>query len=462
MQKTLAGKRWFIMLVYSLGYLGISILVQTTVKWYQYFYAPPEMNSSGLRVLIPLGLIGFTMAIARIFDGVANPIVAYFSDSSKNKLGRRIPFILYGSVPLVITFILIWFPPVQGQSIWNFIYLTVMLSLFFTLFTIVVDPYLALIGDISRNKEERIKLTMAQGIAQVLGVMIAEAGSGVLIGISGYTFMGIVLGLFSFATIILTPIFVRENPVNELERQPLGIWTSIKRTLTNKNFIYYLVPYLAIWFGINTLTISMPYISEILLGFKPEYSGFMIAGAFIVATAFSPFLPKITLKLGKKKVMMLAQLLFGLVLFGVSTFGTLAGTPVAIAVILFAGIPLSAALIVPNAMVADIAELDAIENGQRREGMFFGTQGLINKLMVGLSSVVTPLLFNTFGYTRETPLGLQLCGPVSGALVLAGIFILKRYSLTEEKLEQANRERESLLVSPERSEASAKIHRTDG
>jgi Na+/melibiose symporter and related transporters len=437
MNKSLQSKRWFIMLVYSVGYLGISILVQTTVKWYQYFYAPPELNKNGLSLLIPLGLIGFTMAIARIFDGLANPIVAYFSDSSRNKLGRRIPFVLYGSVPLIISFILIWFPPVKGQSVWNFIYLTVVLSLFFTFFTIVVDPYLALIGDISRNKEDRIKLTMAQGIAQVLGVMVAEAGSGIIIGASGFKTMGIILGVVSFATIILTPIFVRENPLEENERQPLGIWSSIKRTLTNRNFLYYLIPYLAIWFGINTLTISMPYICEILLGMKAEDSGFMIAGAFIVATLFSPLLPKITLRFGKKKVMLFSQALFGFILLLISTFGSLLGITAAYIIVFIAGIPLSAALIVPNAMVADIAELDAIENGQRREGMFFGTQGLINKLMVGLSSVVTPTLFNVFGYTRESPLGLQLCGPVAGILVLAGIFILRRYSLTEEKLEQA-------------------------
>lgn len=47
--------------MYALGYLGISILVQTTVKWYQYFYTPPPNNQGGLKILVPLGLIGFSM-----------------------------------------------------------------------------------------------------------------------------------------------------------------------------------------------------------------------------------------------------------------------------------------------------------------------------------------------------------------------------------------------------------------
>lgn len=431
-------KKTFALLMYSIGYVGISILVQTTVKWYQYFYAPPEASQGGLKVLIPLGFIGFTMIIARIFDGIADPVVAYFSDNTKSRLGRRIPYILFGSLPLCLSFVLIWFPPVQGESIWNFVYLTVCLSFFFIFFTIVVAPYLALIGEITSNDKERMNLTMMQGITQVVGVMIAEAGSGVLIQSSNYRIMGIVLGLISFLTLILTPIFIREDADKDraITQQPdVGLMSSLEKTMKNRNFIYYLVPYLAIWFGINTLTIAMPYISEILLGMSAESSGFLIAGAFVVAVIFSPFLPPITVKYGKKKVMVLSSVIFGILLLLMGLFGSLIKGYAAYIVVFLAGIPLSAALIVPNAMVADIAELDGIETGIRREAMFFGTQGLINKIVIGLSSLVTPLLFKTFGYSIQNPLGLKLCGPIAGIIVLAGIAVLNRYSLVEKDLQ---------------------------
>ena len=57
----------FIMFMYAMGYLGISIFTQTTVKWYQYFYTPPEGNKGGLQILVPVGMIGLAMVIARIF-----------------------------------------------------------------------------------------------------------------------------------------------------------------------------------------------------------------------------------------------------------------------------------------------------------------------------------------------------------------------------------------------------------
>ena len=427
-------------LMYALGYLGISILTQTTVKWYQYFYAPPETNQGGLRVLIPLTLIGITMIVGRIFDGIADPLVAYFSDKSRHKKGRRVPFIFYGSFPLALTFILIWFPPVQGESIWNFVYLTFMLSLFFIFFTIVVGPYLALIGEITDTKKERINLTMMQGITQVLGVLIAEAGSGLLISIANYRVMGIVLGLFSLGTLILTPIFVREKPVQLQPERPLGLFASIAKTMTNKDFLYYLIPYLGVWFGINTLTISMPYISEVLLGMPAATSGYLIAAAFLAAIVFSPFLPGITVRFGKKNVAFTAYIAFGIILTATGLFGTLLNGVAAYLTVFLAGIPLAAALIVPNAMVADIAEIDGLSGGQKREGMFFGVQGFVNKLVIGLSSFMTPLLFQLFGNTQSTPLGLKLCGPIAGVLVIASSFLLRRYSISEDRIEEIKNE----------------------
>jgi GPH family glycoside/pentoside/hexuronide:cation symporter len=311
----------------------------------------------------------------------------------------------------------------------------------------VGDPYYALIGEVSKTKEERINLTMMLGIFQVFGAMIAEAGSGFLIGIANFRVMGIALGLLGFATIILTPLFVKEAELAEVEKKPLGIFNSIKKTLANKNFIFYLLPYLGIWFGINILTISMPYICEVLLGMRAEDSGFMIAGAFIVAILFSPFLPKITLKFGKKRVMMAAAFLFAFLLGSIGLFGTIFDKLAATIIMLLVGAPLAAVLVIPNAMVADIAEMDGIENGQRREGMFFGTQGLVMKLVIGLSSLVAPLLFKTFGYSISQPLGLQLCGPIAGLVVLCSILFLKAYTLSEENLETAQRNKGSRSVS---------------
>ncbi|MFZ5352279.1 MAG: MFS transporter [Bacillota bacterium] len=426
-------------LMYAAGYLGITVYTQVTVKWYQYFYTPPELNSKGLRILIPIGIIGLAMIVGRLFDGISDPLVAYYSDKSKHRSGRRIPFVLYGSLPLAVTFILLWFPPINGESVVNFIYLSAMLSLFFIFFTIVVAPYLALISDLTNDRKERINLTMMQGFAQIIGVMIAEVGSGALINIYGFRVMGLVLGILSFATIILTPIFIREAKIPDAEEESvasMGFFSSLMLTLRNKDFIFYLVFFNTVWFGINTLTISMPYITEILLKRSAESSGVMIAAAFILAIIFNFFIPWLVMRFGKKKIMMVSSILFALILFLLGFAGTLLSYGLTFAVVVLAGIPLAVIFAVPNAMIADIADLDSYKHKIRREGMFFGAQGLVIKIVIGLSSYVTPFLFSTFGYSAENPLGLQLCGPIAGVSVLLGMFALSRYSITEEQVDE--------------------------
>ncbi|MDW7673983.1 MAG: MFS transporter [Bacillota bacterium] len=421
----------FSYIMYALGYLGISIFIQTTVKWYQYFYTPPGDQQQGLTILVPISLIGLAMIIARLFDGLADPIVAYLSDKNKGKGGRRIPFILYGSLPLAITFILLWFPPVQQESMLNFYYLATMLCLFFIFFTIVTAPYLALIGELSRTRKDRINLTMIMGVTQIIGVMVAEAGSGLLISFYGYQIMGLVLGLVALLMILLTPIFVRENPADEAKLPTVSLFSSMRLTLTNNQFIYYLLAYGSVWFGINTLTIAMPYIYQVLLHASAESSGIAIALAFVVALAASPVVPRLVLKYGKKEVLFISSVFFAIILMLTGLFGTFFTGIASMIIVALAGFPLAVIFIVPNAMVADIAEIDARSLGQQREGMFFGAQGLIIKLVVGLSSFITPLVFRLFGYSLENPLGLQLIGPFAGVIILVNLFWLSKYSLSQ-------------------------------
>ncbi|MBS4026978.1 MAG: MFS transporter [Clostridia bacterium] len=417
--------------MYSMGYLGIAILVQSTVKWYQFYYAPPELALDGLRILVPIGIVGLAMVAARIIDGVADPLVAYLSDQSKNKKGRRIPFILYGSVPLTVTYILIWFPPVAGESIINFIYLTVMLSLFFIFFTIVVAPYLALIVELTKTNKERINLTMLMAVTQILGVIIAEAGAAILINLYNFKVMGIVLGLLALASIILTPIFVREDLAEQTAISSINMFNSMKMTFTNKDFVYYLSAYMAVWFGINTLTISMPYIFEVLLDTPAETSGYVIAGAFLMALLFSPLVPRLTLKYSKKRVLFMAALFFAMIMASTAFFGTLLSYPLVVVIVVLSGLPLAVGFVVTNAMVADIAEQDSLKHGLRQEGMYFGAQGLVIKLVIALSSFITPMVFHTFGYTAENPLGLQLVGPMAAVIILISLMFLTKYSMAE-------------------------------
>jgi Na+/melibiose symporter-like transporter len=61
------------------------LIGELAVLWVIFFYAPPEGT-----VFAPALLVGGVVFFGRIVDAIADPLVGYFSDKSKSRLGNAI------------------------------------------------------------------------------------------------------------------------------------------------------------------------------------------------------------------------------------------------------------------------------------------------------------------------------------------------------------------------------------
>jgi GPH family glycoside/pentoside/hexuronide:cation symporter len=59
--------------------------------------------------------------------------------------------------------------------------------------------------------------------------------------------------------------------------------------------------------------------------------------------------------------------------------------------------------------------------------MYFGAQGFILKLALGLSTSLTTGLLQFFGGTAEQALGIRLTGPVATLFIVIGALIFSHY-----------------------------------
>ena len=105
------------------------------------------------------------------------------------------------------------------------------------------------------------------------------------------------------------------------------------------------------------------------------------------------------------------------------------------------GIPIAILLIIPNAIISDISEVDGYRNGKKREAMFFGTQGLFMKINYGIAAAIVTYLFSAFGKDVANPMGVKLAGPVGAVFALAGflIFLLFPQKEMDNDLEEIRR-----------------------
>jgi GPH family glycoside/pentoside/hexuronide:cation symporter len=93
-----------------------------------------------------------------------------------------------------------------------------------------------------------------------------------------------------------------------------------------------------------------------------------------------------------------------------------------------AGAPMAGVNLLPRAITADITDYDELLTGMRREGIFYTTQELFEKIGASVSPLLLSLVL-LLGDTREDPLGLRLVGPVAGAITLLGFWLFQGYRL---------------------------------
>ena len=121
----------------------------------------------------------------------------------------------------------------------------------------------------------------------------------------------------------------------------------------------------------------------------------------------------------------------------VHVFGASVRLPVTWGYIVFflTGFPVAVLMCISLPILADIADYDAKLHGKRREAIFFGAQGFLQKYAIALTFLIQGFLFGRYGFSQEHNMGVKLLGPVTGFFVLIGLLIFLFYPLNERTME---------------------------
>lgn len=436
------------MLAYAAGSLPAGILLLAVTTWAMRLYCPTE-DEVGRALLVTPFAFGAVSAGVMFVAAVTDLLVGYWSDRTRSRLGRRQPYIRFGTPVLAVAFLLLWFPPVQTLSPWNLSWLVLMLGLLHVSFTVVVNPYLALMPEVWRTDAARVRVsvwmavfnTVAQVVAfAVFGVLISSLTDGVVIlGIhvpDGFKVAAIITFVLTLIGFLPTILWIRETPHAADKEVPFGLWSAVLHTLRNPAFLPYIGAGSMLYAAQFLITAALPYlvVTQVV---EDEKQGDMVASllllGLVVVTAFLfPLADRLARRFRKKDLFMACLGSFAVVLPIVTLSGQVPGVPAAVQVVvscLLIAPGLAIGLVIPRAILADVMDYDATRTGFRREAMYNGMEGLLQKIAGGLAPLIQGALFSAFGYSRAEPWGIVACGAAGGVLSLLGMLAFRFYPL---------------------------------
>jgi GPH family glycoside/pentoside/hexuronide:cation symporter len=406
-------------ILYGFGQLGVTIPAFFISTYIFIFYSPLQGSK-----ILDASVVGIAVFLGTLVQALANPFIGNWSDKMHLKIGRRRFFIFTGFIPLSLFFALIWFPFFNGiiMAILLFFYLLG----FNFLFAYVVLPYLALIPEISTDSNDRVILTTISAYFSIGGIIIASVLPTILL-FFGATLseVGLILAIITLISFFIVFISIRESVVEEKMPKEYSVLRAFVQTFKNRTFTRYIVAYLFFQFGFYFFLSSLGYYVEniVMPGFEgyKSYIGLFTLVAVISTIIFSPLLVWYTKKSGEKRSFILFTAILGLIMISTALVGTtkiLSNTYQMFLIMVLAGLGLTSYFILPNAIISEIIDEDEILTGYRREGMYFGVQGLLERIPSGLSGFVLGLWITYLYYPTLNNLYIRLLGVVGGVSVL--------------------------------------------
>jgi len=401
-------------------------------------------------------LAGITL-LARIFDGVTDPLVGYWSDRVKERTGSRKVFILAGGLMLVPLSYLLYVPlgaesgAEEGVSLFYFASLYIAFYWANTLFQV---PYFAWANEFTRNGSEKTQVFTVLNIMANLGSLLFYSAP----FLSYFTTTDVtpeVLKLTTTLGIILFVIglvvalkYVPDGPVLNIERDDS---VALRQRLSelyanlsaNKPFLLYIAIFVTAGLGVGLwMGLFFTFVDSYLQqgAVYAQMSIFAILIGFVAV----PIWYKVVMQLGKRVTWLVYS--GGVALFFLSLGFLKAGVNETLisGLYIYYYLVAAAAGIIFGPILCDIIDYGRLKKESASSGLMFALQGLLAKLPIAVGASLSLAIAGWLGYdatlaagqTDSAEFGMRLgVSWLPSLFMFLSLFLINRMPLSERRME---------------------------
>ncbi|MGL2993428.1 MFS transporter [Flavobacterium sp. TSSA_36] len=413
----------------------------------------------------PAWMWGILFFLPRIFDAFLDPIMGFISDNTRSKWGRRRHYVFMGAIIMGISFVIMWQLYRENGLNFNFLFFLFWSFFFYLGLTIFSVPYVAMGYEMSDDFHERTSImAVSQWIGQWAWVIApwfwvfmydqkwfpnADTATRTL---------AIWVGVSCMILAMVPAVFITsKSTVNETSFTPLtmnNLKESLKTIISSFKEAFKSVPFrklclatFLIFNAFNTVASFSFFIVVYYLfngdvaeaGIWPTLFGSV--GALATTFMVIPIVAWLSKKMGKKDAFMISQ---GISILGyiLLWFLFVPGKPYLFLIALpFFSFGIGSLFTIMMSMTADVCDVDELQSGKRREGIFGAIYWWMVKFGFAIAGLLTGVIMTLVGFdpdaatqtdTAITGLRLFYSGiPMFGTLL--AMWIMRDYDLSEEK-----------------------------
>jgi GPH family glycoside/pentoside/hexuronide:cation symporter len=427
----------------------------------QLFYAIFLTDVVGLepRIASVVALIGI------LWDAINDPIVGTLTDRVRTRWGRRRPFLLFFAIPYGATFMLFWWaPPIEDQVLLGAV-VCLAFILADSLQTLVYVPFISLLPEIAPDYDQRTELTGFRMFFNLLASLTTAVAAPAIVDSilssggtqqQGYMLIAALFGGIAALPFLLIFTVVRERTRSAEEQkreQETPFMEAVQTAWSNIPFRFATVLYMLNWITFDLVGLCLPFflvywvargnLLEKALGLPIESTVFALL--LVTSLCMLPFWIWLSHRLSKRSAYMVGMSFWAVVQLLIFTIQPGQINYILVLAVL-AGISVSSAHVLPDAIFPDVIEWDELRTGRRQEGIYYGVMNFVRKTTGALAIFIALQVLGWFGYQSPpegatffqqsaTTLGAIrfLIGPLGAVLLFSAITMAWFYPLTREK-----------------------------
>ena len=390
--------------------------------------------------------------VVRVWDAFADLAAGRLVDLTRSRWGKFRPYLLFASLPLLLSSIALFSVPDFDTTTAKYIYAYVTYALLGFLYSLTNIPFGSLATAMTQDPVERSRLGIWRSVGPILGILVLV----VVIApqITRYrtepdrlqsflTTVTIVFAVVGYALYLFCFSSCKEQVAHETK--PVTISETVATVRQNRPLLILCVSNLVFLTGIFGLQASQAYFAAYILGNSSQLIWMVLATSVSTFVAV-PIVPRFVARIGKKKTFIIGAV--GLVVMGTWIFFMPANLPVVVASFFVFGFFQNLSMSLLFAFEADAVEYGEYKTGKRTEGATYAIYSFFRKVSQAVAGALAGYALALGGFVARAPeqsdsallsiRGLVGLGPAIFALLGAVIFLA--YPLTDTRFREIVRE----------------------